>query len=147
MANKYKTTAGNFLSDFLEEILDEAGGIPEEYQERVTIPYTNEKDLSNPGLILSLDGKAIGGVWLFGLWSSPITAKLHPSTLLAINPDWNIIKRDKRGNEKIWGKEIEGYGDSIHFKNVLELLKFYEEHKDEIEGLSKEFGPAYKEGE
>ena len=144
MANKYKTTDGNFLSDFLEEILDEAGGIPEEYQDRVTIPYTNEKDMSNPGLILSLNGKAIGGVWLFGLWSSPITAKLHSSTILAINPDWNIIKRDKKGNEKIWGKEIELYGDSVFFKNVLELLKFYEEHKDEIEGLSKEFGPAYE---
>jgi hypothetical protein len=127
--------------------LDEAGGIPEEYQDRVTIPYANEKDLSNPGLILSLDGKAIGGVWLFGLWSRSITAKLHSSTLLAINPDWNIIKRDKKGHEKIWGKEIELYGDSVFFKNVLELLKFYEEHKDEIEGLSKEFGPAYEEGE
>jgi hypothetical protein len=144
MANKYKTTDGNFLSDFLEEILDEAGGIPEEYKERVTIPYTNEKDLSNPGLILSLDGKAIGGVWLFGLWSSPITAKLHPSTLLAINPDWNIIKRDKKGNEKIWGKEIDGYGDSIYFKNVKELIKFYDKHKAEIEKLTEAFGPAYE---
>ena len=143
MANKYKTIDG-FLSDFLEEILDEAGGIPEEYKERVTIPYANEKDLSNPGLVLSLDGKAIGGVWLFGLWSSPITTKLHPSTILAINPDWNIIKRDKKGNEKIWGKEIEGYGDSIHFKNVKEMIKFYNKHKAEIEKLTEAFGPAYE---
>ena len=47
---------------------------------------------------------------------------------------------DKQGNETIWGKEIELYGDSVFFKNVLEMIKFYEEHKDEILELEKEVG-------
>ena len=137
---EYKTTEGIPLTDYVADLIIEAGGIPEKYASRVTInrASTGEEENRNAIIEFDIDGKTCGII--LATLNKPITYKgKEGQVFLIIDPDWSIVKTNPRTRvETIWGREIELYGDVVPMKDLQELFDFYDAHNEEIARLCVE---------
>ena len=140
--NKYQDINRAYLTQYAEDLVDEAGGIPAEYVNRVKIlkASTGEEEYRNPVITFSLDGIEVG--FILALFNRPITyAGKEGSVYLNIDPDSPLIEKktvEGKYMEKIWGREVELYGDCVWMKDLRELFFFYETHKEEINQMKLE---------
>jgi len=122
---------GKPISDCAQETLNEIGGIPETYKARVSIlrATTGDKPYSNLVIDIGLEGIYIGSI--LGMFSG------NPETLVVFNvePEWEAIKWDAKGNGKLWGRKLEMYDQSIIIKDINEMVQLYDQHKTEIERM------------